>query len=116
MKVKILKAFRDTYTKELLVPGPDAIEMTPERYEEAAANLSKWPGPFLEIVEPEPPKEPVGEPENTPDPAENEGQQGAPAVDSPVQEAPVEEMVAEEKEPATAPTEEKAKPQRKNRG
>lgn len=61
MKVNVLKEFKDTHTGKLVKHGE--IEMTPERYEEAVANLSKWDGPFLEAV-PDPGTEPpVPDPE-----------------------------------------------------
>lgn len=71
LEVQVIQGFKDAETQEQKEPG-DVLEMTPERYAEAVANLSKWPGKFLEVIgatdlsgttEPKTPIAPPKEPE-----------------------------------------------------
>jgi hypothetical protein len=49
-KYKVLKTFRDKYTKETYEKGQE-IDMTVKRAEEAIKNLKKYDGDFLERID-----------------------------------------------------------------
>lgn len=51
-KYKVLKKFRDKYTKEVYKEGQE-VEMTVKRADEAVKNLKKFEGEFLERIEEE---------------------------------------------------------------
>lgn len=62
-KYKVLRTFKDKYTKEVYKEGQE-IEMTVKRADEAAENLKKWDGDFLERIddkEDDPEKDKKGE-------------------------------------------------------
>ena len=48
-KIRVLKPFKDTHTKELVEAG-SIVEMTAKRYKEAVKNLAKYGSDFLEVV------------------------------------------------------------------
>lgn len=50
LKVKVLLGFKDSETQEQRSPD-DVLDMTPDRYAQAVASLSRWPGKFLEVIE-----------------------------------------------------------------
>lgn len=47
---KVLKSFRDKYTKEVYEEGQE-VEMTVKRADEAVKNLKKYDGEFLERID-----------------------------------------------------------------
>lgn len=49
-KYKVLKTFRDKYTKETYEKGQE-IDMTVKRAEEAIKNLKEYGGDFLERID-----------------------------------------------------------------
>lgn len=49
-KYKVLRTFKDKYTKKVYKEGQE-IEMTVKRADEAIDNLKKWDEDFLERVE-----------------------------------------------------------------